>query len=142
MLAQRQTRRNTMKTAWNIALAGAAGLTLGAAGMAAYAAQTAPPMAYYVGNVQEVKDPEAYRAYAGSVAGAIAPFGGKFIVRGAEPVILDASKKPPGYIVVIQFPSMKSLRDWWDSPAYAAIRPTRERLTTGQNYAVEGVPPS
>ena len=94
------------------------------------------------GNVQEVKDAEAYKAYAAKVPDTLAPFGGKFIVRGAEPVILDASRKPPGYIVVIQFPSMKALRDWWNSPVYSSVRPIRERLTTGQNYAVEGLPPS
>jgi uncharacterized protein (DUF1330 family) len=125
-----------------IALAGLAGMVLGAAGMAAFAAPSAAPPAFYVGNVQEVKDAEAYKAYATKVPDTLAPFGGKFIVRGAEPVILDASRKPPGYIVVIQFPSMKSLRDWWDSPVYSSIRPIRERLTTGQNYAVEGLPPS
>ena len=124
-----------------IALAALSGIVLGAAGMA-FAAGAAAPPAYYVGNVQEVKDAEAYKAYAGKVAGTLTPFGGNFIVRGAEPVILDASRKPPGYIVVIQFPSMKNLRDWWNSPAYSSIRPIRERLTTGQNYAVEGVPPT
>ena len=125
-----------------IGLAGLSGIALGAAGMASFAAQTAPPPAYYVGNVQEVKDAEAYKAYAAKVPDTLAPFGGKFIVRGAEPVILDASRKPPGYIVVIQFPSMKALRDWWNSPVYSSVRPIRERLTTGQNYAVEGLPPS
>ena len=131
-----------MGSTWKIALACLLGTALGAAGKAAFAAQTSAPLAYYVGNVQEVKDAEAYKAYAGKVADTLTPFGGKFIVRAAEPVILDASRKPPGYIVVIQFPSMKNLRDWWSSPVYSSIRPIRERLTTGQNYAVEGVPPS
>ena len=40
-------------------------MALGAAGMAAFAAQSAAPPAYYVGNVQEVKDPEAYNALVG-----------------------------------------------------------------------------
>ena len=127
---------STRKIAW----AGLSGIALGAAGTAAFAVQTAGPPAYYVGNVQEVRDAEAYRAYAEKVPDTLMPFDGKFIVRGAEPVILDASRKPPGYIVVIQFPSMKNLRDWWNSPVYSSIRPIRERLTTGQNYAVEGVP--
>ena len=130
-----------MKTAYIMSLTGALGIVIGAAGMAAVAA-TATPLAYYVGNVQEVKDPAAYMDYTGKVAGTLAPYGGKFIVRGAEPVIVDASKKPPGYIVIIQFPSMKNFHDWWDSKEYSTIRPIRERLTTGQNYAVEGVPPS
>jgi uncharacterized protein (DUF1330 family) len=131
-----------MQSKWKIALAALSGLALGAAGMAAFAAQTATAPAYYVGNVQEVKDAEAYKAYAAKVGDTLKPFGGTFIVRGAEPVILDASRKPPGYIVVIQFPSMRNLRAWWDSPVYSAIRPIRERLTTGQNYAVEGLPPA
>jgi len=130
-----------MKPNCKVALAGILGIAVGAASMAALAAGTAAP-AYYVGNVQEVKDAEAYKVYASKVPDTLNPFGGKFIVRGAEPVILDASKKPPGYIVVIEFPSMKNLRDWWNSPVYSSIRPIRERLTIGQNYAVEGLPPS
>ena len=131
-----------MRSTAKIVLAGMAGIAAGAGGMAAIAAQTAVAPAYYVGNVQSVKDPEAYKTYTGKVAGTLTPFGGKFIVRGAEPVILDASRKPPGYIVIIQFPGMKELRAWWDSPVYSSIRPIRERLTTGQNYAVEGLPQS
>lgn len=131
-----------MQSKGKIALAGLTGLALGAAGMAAFAAQTATAPAYYVGNVQEVRDAEAYKAYAAKVGDTLMPFGGTFIVRGAEPVILDASRKPPGYIVIIQFPSMRNLRAWWDSPVYSTIRPIRERLTTGQNYAVEGLPPA
>ena len=130
-----------MRSRLQIALAGLSGVILGAAGMAAFAAGTSAPPAFYVGNVQEVKDAEAYKSYATKVPDTLTAFGGKFIVRGAEPVILDASKKPPGYIVVIQFPSMKNLRDWWNSPVYSSIRPIRERLTVGQNYAVEGLPP-
>jgi hypothetical protein len=44
--------RTIVGTAWKIALAGLSGCALGAAGMAAFAAQTAVPPAYYVGNVQ------------------------------------------------------------------------------------------
>ncbi len=129
-----------MRAALKIASAGITGVALGAAGMAAFAAQAAVP-AFYVANIQEVKDPQAYTAYTAKVVDTLTPYGGRFIVRGAEPMILDASRKPPGYIVVIQFPSMKNLRDWWDSPTYSSIRPIRERLTTGQAYAVDGLAP-
>jgi uncharacterized protein (DUF1330 family) len=129
-----------MRAALKITFAGMAGIALGAAGMAALAGQAAPP-AFYVANIQEVKDAQAYTAYTAKVVDTLTPYGGRFIVRGAEPMILDASRKPPGYIVVIQFPSMKNLRDWWDSPTYSSIRPIRERLTAGQAYAVEGVAP-
>jgi uncharacterized protein (DUF1330 family) len=128
-----------MGSAYRTALAGLSGIAFGAIGMAAFAAQATLP-AFYIANIQEVKDAQAYTAYTAKVVDTLTPYGGRFVVRGAEPVILDASKKPPGYIVVIQFPSMKNLRDWWDSPVYSGIRPIRERLTTGQAYAVEGLP--
>ena len=130
-----------MKPAYRMALAGFAGAALGVIGMA-LAAQNAAPKAYWIANIQEVKDPETYRNYTGIVTATLAPYGGQFIVRGAAPVILDKSPKPPGYIVVIEFPSLKNLRDWWDSETYSKIRPIRERVTVGQGYAAEGVPPS
>src|SRR5258705_13719047 len=107
-----------MRSAYKMAFAGIAGIALGAACMAAFAAQATLP-AFYIANIQEVQDAQAYTAYTAKVVDTLTPYGGRFIVRGAEPVIVDASKKPPGYIVVIQFPSMKSLHDWWDSPTYS-----------------------
>ena len=89
-----------MGSASAITLAGVVGIALGAAGMAAWAAQAAPP-AFYIANIQEVKDAQAYTTYTAKVADTLTPYGGRFIVRGAEPVIVDASRKPPGYIVVI-----------------------------------------
>jgi uncharacterized protein (DUF1330 family) len=129
-----------MRSAYKVVFAGLMGIALGAIAMAALAAQASPP-AFYIANIQDVKDARAYTAYTAKVVDTLTPYAGRFIVRGAEPVILDASKKPPGYIVVIQFPAMKNLHDWWDSPAYSSIRPIRERLTTGQAYAVEGLAP-
>ena len=131
-----------MRTAHKIALAGIFGAALGAAVMGALHAQTATPRAYWIANIQEVKDEATYDNYRTAINSTLAPFGGHFIVRGAQPMILDRSPKPPGYIVVLEFPSMKNLRDWWNSPAYSAIRPIRERVTVGQGYAVEGVPPT
>ncbi len=69
------------------------------------------------------------------------PFGGRFLARGAKAVMLDNSAEPKGTIVIVAFPSMKNLRDWWSSPAYNAVRPIREANTVMQLYAVEGVPP-
>ena len=48
-----------MKSTSKIVAAGLSGIVLGAIGTS-FAAQTAAPPAYYVGNVQEVKDADAF----------------------------------------------------------------------------------
>jgi uncharacterized protein (DUF1330 family) len=35
---------------------------------------------------------------------------------------------------------MRALQDWWNSPAYSAIRPLREKATIGRLFALQGLP--
>ena len=121
-------------------LAGLSGMALGAAGMGALHAQTAPP-AYLVANIQAVKDQATYDKYRAAVAATQIPYGGRFLARGAKAVMLDASPQPQGTMVIISFPNMKNLQEWWKSAAYSAIRPLRETATVSTVYAVEGLPP-
>ena len=131
-----------MSSHCKMALAGLAGAVLGATGMNALQAQTIAPTAYLVANIQEVKDQAGYDKYRASVAATQAPYGGRFLARGAKAVGLDRSPLPTGTMVIISFPNMKNLRDWWNSPAYSQIRPLRENATVSTVYAVEGLPPS
>jgi len=131
-----------MKSAFKLALASVMGAVVGAIGMSALHAETATPPAFVVANIQEVKDADMYGKYRAAVVGTQTPYGGHALARGATPVALDKSILPKGTIVIIAFPSMKNLQDWWTSPAYSAIRPLRENATVGQVYAVEGLPPS
>jgi uncharacterized protein (DUF1330 family) len=41
--------------------------------------------------------------------------------------------------VVIQFDSSEQAHAWYNSPAYAAIRPVRQAATKGRMFIVEGV---
>jgi uncharacterized protein (DUF1330 family) len=43
--------------------------------------------------------------------------------------------------VVIAFDSMEKARGWYGSPAYAAIRPIRQRAANSRLFIVEGVTP-
>jgi uncharacterized protein (DUF1330 family) len=115
---------------------------LGAAGMNVLHAQTAAPPVYLVANIQSVNDEANYDKYRAAVAGTQTPFGGRFLARGAKAVALDKSPLPTGTMVIITFPSMKNLQDWWNSPGYSAIRPLRENATVSTVYAVEGLPAS
>ena len=131
-----------MRSQHKMALACAAGVFIGASGMSVLRAQTAAPEAYLVANIQEVKNLETYRSYQTAVTATQIAYGGHFLARGAKAVMLDKSVQPAGTIVIVAFPSMKNLQDWWNSPAYTAIRPIRESNTVSQIYAVEGLPRS
>ena len=49
---------------------------------------------------------------------------------------------PAGSLVVLAFNNMDDVKAWWNSPAYQAIIPLREKSTKTRAYAVQGVPPS
>ena len=136
-----------MRTIYQVALAGAAGLIIGAA-TSTLMAQTATSQAYLVANINQVTDPAGYKTYGEKAANTQAAFGGRVLVAG-EAQGLDseggnwANDIPPkGRIVIIAFPSMEKLKAWWHSPGYSAARPFREKATLGSSYVVEGLPPS
>jgi uncharacterized protein (DUF1330 family) len=132
---------NWMKSYCAVAF-GVLGIFAGTAGTTLLQAATEEPAAYLVANIQSVKDQAQYDRYRGAVAGTQAPYGGRFLVRGAMPVMLGNSAVPQGTVVIIRFPSMKNLQDWWNSPAYSAIRPLRESGTVSRLFAAEGLPGS
>jgi len=94
--------------------------------------------AYLIADV-EVHNLEAYREYQAQVPGTLAPYGGKFIVRGGRIESLEGHWQPLR-VVVIEFPSAEQARAWHDSPGYQAILPIRERnARTNFVSVVEGV---
>lgn len=93
--------------------------------------------AYLIARVQ-VTDWERYREYTKLTPGAIARFGGRFIVRGGENLTLEG---PPetGRVVVIEFPTFEQAKAFYNSADYARARKLREGAATGQFILVDGV---
>jgi uncharacterized protein (DUF1330 family) len=131
-----------MKTVIKMSLTGALGFVAGALGIQALHAQAASVPAYVVANIESISDAATFAQYRAETGKTQAPFGGRVLVRDAPPVPIDASTLPQGKIVIVQFPSMKALQDWWNSPAYAQVRPLREKSSVSRLFAVEGVPAS
>jgi uncharacterized protein (DUF1330 family) len=129
-----------MKTAFNMSLMGVLGLIAGAAAMQVLHAQTAGAPAYLGANIETVSDAATYAQYRAVVANTLTPFGGHALARDATPVPVDSSTLPQGKFVILQFPSMQALKDWWNSPAYAAVRPLREKSSQARLFAVQGLP--
>lgn len=128
-----------MKTNHKLALAVLAGVLIGIAGATAiYGQQIKTPPAYVMAEVQ-VTDPIAIKEYAEKVPETLVPFHGHVLVAGGKTQTLEG--EPPKFIVIIAFDSVEKARGWYDSPAYAAIRPIRERAANSRLFITEGVTP-
>lgn len=131
-----------MKTIYKLGLAVLAGVSMGAAGVRAiHAQQVKTPPAYVIAEV-ELTDhtPNAMKEYGEMAPGIVAAFDGRYIVRGGKTQALEG-EAPKGYIVVIAFDSVEKARAWYDSPAYEAVRPIRQRATKSRLLLAEGVAP-
>ncbi len=117
----------------------ACALALGAIGGNLLHAQTAAP-AYLIAHVQ-VTDPDGWKQYLAQLPGTLAPYHVKTLAR-ASAVAVDASTPPAGSTVILAFNSMDDLKAWWNSPAYQAIVPLREKAAKTIAYALPGMPPS
>ena len=126
-----------MKTRYAVALAVATGFGLGAVAVQGLHAQAKPP-AYLLAEVQ-VTDPDTWKQYIAALPGTLAPYKTRTLAR-ANPVALDNSAPPAGNLVIIAFNNMEDVKAFWNSPAYQAIVPLREKSAKTRVYAVEGMP--
>lgn len=129
-----------MTTNLKLALAVLAGVSIGVAGARViYAQQVKAPPAYVIAEV-EVTDPTTMQKYGEKVPETLAPFNHHYLVRSAKIQTLEG-EPPKGGVVVIAFDSAEKAREWWDSPAYEAIKPIREKAAKSRIFIVEGVIP-
>jgi len=127
-----------MKPKLAIGCAALAGLSVGVAGGIAIRAQQAKtPPGYVVAEV-EVTDPATFQKYGQQVVETLAPYNHHYVVRGNKYQALEGDP-PRGGVVIIAFDSVEEARQWYDSPAYAAIRPIRQSSTKSRLYIVEGL---
>src|ERR1700683_3916899 len=130
-----------MKTHLKLALAVLAGAAIGVTGTAAIHAQQAKTPPGYVISDVEVTDPTALQKYGEKAPQIVASFNGHYVVRGGGKIQALEGEPPKGYIVVIAFDSAEKPGEWYDSPAYAAIRPIRQSSTKSRLFIAEGVVP-
>jgi uncharacterized protein (DUF1330 family) len=131
-----------MKTNYKLSLVALVGVTIGVVGATAiHARQVKPPSPAYLISEVDAMDLNGIQKYGEKVPGTLAPFNGHyhFLVAGAKPQALDG--EPPKGIVVIAFDSAEKAREWYDSPAYEAIKPIRLSSSKGRMFIVEGVAP-
>lgn len=116
---------------------GAAGLAL--AMVTAGGASAADAKAYVVNEIT-VSDATRFQTYADQVPATLAPFGGKYVVRGGKGEAMSGTP-PTDRIVILEFPSRAQAKAWRASPAYQKILPIRDATSTSRVYVVDGVAP-
>jgi uncharacterized protein (DUF1330 family) len=92
---------------------------------------------YAIAHLQDVTVGPEIVEYLQRIDATLAPFGGRFLVHGAEPTELEG--RSPGTPIVIEFPSAAAGRAWYDSRAYREILPLRTRNARSVAYLVDGV---
>jgi len=97
-------------------------------------------MSAYVISELEVRDAARIETYRTLAAKSIAQYGGRYLVRGGAASIAEGGP-PPKNIIVVEFPSMERLREWYASPEYAEALKVRQTALDRRLIFVEGVPP-
>lgn len=86
----------------------------------------------------EVTDPARYEEYKRLAAPTLAPFGAKYLVRGGKVEALEGEWSG-ARLVVLEFPSARDARDWWDSEAYRPAKAIRQSCAGTDMILVEGL---
>lgn len=128
-----------MTTTVKVAVALLTGIGTGAGGaLTIHAQQPKTPPGYVIAEV-EVTDLPTIQKYGEKVPETLAPFRHQYLVRSSKIQVLEGDP-PKGGIVEIAFDSVEKAREWYDSPAYAAIKPLRQKAATTRMFIVEGMP--
>ena len=68
----------------------------------------------------------------------IAQYGGRYLVRGGDPVRLEGDR-PLRRFVVLEFDSPERLQDWYYSEEYGPLKALRLRSATTHAFLLNGV---
>jgi uncharacterized protein (DUF1330 family) len=94
-------------------------------------------MAAYIIVEVETTDEALMTEYRKHTPGAIARFGGKFIVRGGKIRTLEGGWTP-SRVVVLEFPSYEKAEEFYDSAHYKPIMAMRHKAGKSRAILVDG----
>ena len=94
------------------------------------------PKAYWIARVT-VTDPEQYQHYANAAPEAFKKYGAVILARGGKSQQVEGQGRARN--VVIEFPSLQSALDCYNSAEYQAARAKRQNAGVADIVLVEGV---
>jgi uncharacterized protein (DUF1330 family) len=96
--------------------------------------------AYLIADV-DVTDAAAFEEYRTKVPATEERYGGRYLGRGGATKVLEGDWEPHR-LVILEFPDMASLMNWYNSPEYAPLKAIRERSAKTRIITLEGVLPA
>jgi len=102
-------------------------------------AENATPGRGYIYVEMTIKDPEGFKQYTALSAPAVHAAGGRYIVRGARPELLEGTTRADR-IVIVEFGTAAQARAFYHSAAYQAARQKRLSAAEFRMTLVEGPP--
>jgi uncharacterized protein (DUF1330 family) len=98
-------------------------------------------LAAYVISEVEVRDHQGMQTYRTMAAASIALYDGRYLVRGGKADLAEGGPEPRN-VVIVEFPSMERLRQWYASPEYAGALKVSHTALDRRLIFVEGVAPA
>ena len=94
--------------------------------------------AYAMAHLRSVDVNDELLEYLTRIDDTLEPYGGRFLVHGTMPEVLDGDI--PGFVVLVAFPDYDSAKAWYHSPGYQAILPFRVNNSEGGAGLLRTVP--
>ena len=85
----------------------------------------------------EVTDAVSFEGYKNEISANIAAFGGRYLARGGATEVLEGNWIPRR-LVILEFPTMARLKEWYKSPEYAPLLSLREASSSSNFVITEG----
>lgn len=92
--------------------------------------------AYLVANIT-VHDPSQFSRYVADAPPIVARFGGRYIIRAGASEVLEGNPQI-NRTVVIEFPAMQNIKDFYGSPEYQALVALRATCADTHLFCIEG----
>ena len=86
----------------------------------------------------DVHDIEAYLKYQKSLRPLLEGAGGRYLARGGETRVFDGDYQP-SRIILLEFPSLAAMEEFYESEAYQALEPERLSCSSARMIGVEGL---
>ena len=86
----------------------------------------------------DIFDIADYMQYQKAIGPLLASVGAQYLVRGGEFQVIEGSFEPQR-LIVVEFPSMETLMDFYHSKAYKALESQRQTCSRATVIAVRGV---
>lgn len=85
-----------------------------------------------------VEDEPQFQKYREAIVPFVTKFGGKLAARDAKVELLEGEHDTRS-VIMLEFPTMESIRAFWNSPDYVPIKKLREGIATMNIWAFPGV---